>query len=126
MNEVANASALVDAYILKRAERLTADKVAEKLKKEETELQKALIDICIKGGAKALGGSKGVVNYERTNKPTVTDWEKLYQYIREHNAFELLQRRLGEGAVTERWDDDITIPGVGTWPVDKLTISGKE
>lgn len=124
-NQIAASAALVDAYILKRSERLLADKVAENLKKEETALQKQLIDICIKGGAKALGGTKGVVNYERDNKPTVVDWEKLYTYIRENNAFELLQRRLGEKAVEERWEDDISIPGVGTFPVDKLTISGK-
>ncbi len=124
-NELAASAALVDAYIAKRTERLLADKVAENLKKEETELQKKLIEICIASGTKALGGSKGVVNYARENKPTVMNWEKLYEYIKEHDAFELLQRRLGEGAVAERWEDGIVIPGVGTFPVDKLTISGK-
>jgi O-methyltransferase involved in polyketide biosynthesis len=125
MNEIAASAELVDAYITKRSERLLADKVAEKLKKEETDLQKKLIEICIAAKAKALGGSKGVVNYARENKPTVISWEKLYEYIKEHDAFELLQRRLGEGAVVERWEDGIVIPGVATFPVDKLTISGK-
>ncbi len=125
-NQIAASAALVDQYIAKRTERLLADKVAKKLAEEESVLKKALIDICLKAGAKALGGTKGVVNYERDNKPTVVDWDKLYEYITEHGAFELLQRRLGETAVTERWEDGVTVPGVSTFPVDKLTISGKE
>lgn len=124
-NQIAASAALVDAYILKRTERLLADKVAENLKKEETALQKQLIDICIKAGTKALGGTKGIANYERKHKPNVTNWDQLYQYIKEHDAFELLQKRLGEAAVAERWEDNIVIPGVSTWPVDVITISGK-
>lgn len=126
MNEVASVSSLVDQYISKRTERLLADKAAKKLAEEEGALKAQLIKICIDSKTKALGGSKGVVNYERKQKPTVTNWEALYQYITENNAFELLQRRLGESAVIERWEDEIVIPGVGTWPVDNLTISGKE
>ncbi len=125
MTEIAEITKLVDAYIIKTAERLAADKVAKKLKNEENALKKQLIDIAIASDAKSLGGSRGTLNYDRKNKPTVCDWDALYTYIRQFGAFELLQKRLSEGAVTERWEDKIVVPGVTTFPVDDFTISGK-
>jgi hypothetical protein len=124
MNNVSDVAQLVDAYIATRTQRLAADKIAAKYKEEESALKKRLIEIAIAAKTKSLGGSVGTVNYDRSNKPTVTDWPKLYEYIKAHDAFDLLQKRLGEGAVEERWEDGIVIPGVSTFPVDNLTISG--
>lgn len=125
MSTIEETSRLVDDYIRKRTERLLAAKVAEKLEEEEKALKKQLLQIAIDGKAKSLGGTLGTLNYSRVNKPTVTDWEALYAYIKEFGAFELLQKRIGEKAVEERWEDDIVVPGVGTFPVDNFTISGK-
>jgi hypothetical protein len=38
----------------------------------------------------------------------------------------LLQKRIGEKAVEERWEDGISVPGVVTFPVDNLTVVGLE
>lgn len=122
---VVDTAKLVDSYIVKKAARLIADKKAAELKKEEDDLKKKLVEIAIESKAKSLGGSHGTVNYHRKNKPTVTDWDALYAYIKAHDAWELLQKRIGEKAVEERWEDEIVVPGVGTFPVDELTISGK-
>lgn len=35
---------------------------------------------------------------------TVDDWDQVYAYIREHNAFHLLHRRLSNGAYVELFD----------------------
>lgn len=125
MVDVTDAGALVDAYIYKKAERLAADKKAEALKEEETALKSKLIAICIDGKVKSVGGHVGAVNYKRTNKPRAENWNKIYEYIYTYKAFELMQKRISEGAVIERWEDDITIPGVIAFPVDDLTIVGK-
>ncbi len=125
LSTVSETSQIVDAYIRKREERLLADRVADKLKEEENELKKRLVTIAIDGKAKTLGGSLGAVNYKREEKPVVTDWPALHDYIWERRAFDLLHKALTTAAVLERWEDGIRIPGVGTWPVDNLTISGK-
>lgn len=128
MMDLAQVAQLVDKYIQKQTERLSLAKKVAKLEEEEQALKKILVDLCITSKARSLGGSIGQVNYHRENKPTVAPdggWEKLYAYIREHNAFELLQKRLGEKAVQERWEDEIIVPGVITFPVDKLTIAGR-
>jgi hypothetical protein len=125
MNALIEVTKLVDAYIIKKAERLKADREAGKLKDEENALKKTLLEICVASGAKSLGGSKGTLNHQRKDKPTVSDWPAFYAYMAQHEAWELLQKRLGEAAVQERWEDGIVIPGVTTFPVDDFTISSK-
>lgn len=125
MTDLANLTQLVDAYIAKRIDRLLADKAAALLKAEENQLKKNLLEIRAASGAKSLGGTLGTLNWHRKNKPIVENWGALYAYIKQYDAFELLQRRIGEKAVEERWEDGIVIPGVTTFPVDDLTIVGK-
>lgn len=124
VSTVESTSILVDQYIRKRAERLKSAQETERLDAEEKALKKQLIEIAIAGKAKTLGGSVGAVNYSRTDKPKVEDWDKFYAYIAQFGAWELLQKRIGEKAVEERWEDGIAIPGVVTFPVDNLTIVG--
>lgn len=52
---------------------------------------------------------------------TVDDWDQLYEYITEHSAFHLLQRRLGNAAYKEILDSGDTVPGVA--PFTKRSIN---
>lgn len=115
---------LADLYAAKRQERIQAGKVAKKLEDEENQLKGELMNAMIKDKMAAVGGRVSVVNIKTTDEPTVTDWPKLYEFIKEHDAFDLLHRRLTGTAVKLRWEDDITVPGIGTFPVSKLTVSG--
>ncbi len=126
MSSVADTSSLVDAYIRKREERLKADKIATDLRSEENKLKNQLVAIAIAAKAKALGGSIGLVNYERKLRPTVANWDALYKYIWEKRAFDLLHKAITASAVQERWDDKIEVPGVTTFPIDELTIAGRK
>lgn len=42
----------------------------------------------------------------------VEDWEEVYDYVREHDAFYLLQRRLSNAAYKEMLDAGDSLPGV--------------
>jgi hypothetical protein len=42
----------------------------------------------------------------------VTDWDDVYGYIREHDAFHLLQRRLANAAYGEILESGDSLPGV--------------
>ena len=52
----------------------------------------------------------------------VDDWELLYEYIRNTGEFELMQKRLAVRAAGERLDDVLSLPGVRTTEVDKLSV----
>ena len=114
---------IIEQFAAKKAERLAADKVAQALKHEEVELQNEICKLLKDSGLTGAGGATHKVTLKTIDKPVAQDWDEIYTYIKEEDAFDLLQRRLTEGAVKARWEEDIDIPGIATYPVDKLTLS---
>ncbi len=101
-----------------RDERLKLQRQTDRLKEQETEL-KLEVAAAIK-----LSGLKKVANvtYVLKVKAVAKDWEAIHAYIIENDAWDLMEKRLGQRACGERWDDKIEIPGVGKFPIDDLSI----
>lgn len=115
---------LADVYHDLRTRRLAADKVAAGLKADETAAEQLLINEMQLQKITAVGGSTLRVSLnlnEPDYVPHVKDWDKFYEYIKQNNAFELLERRPGKAACRERWDDGKQVPGVEKFPVFKLS-----
>lgn len=124
MNISSHLPDVVNAYIAMRAQRLQADKVAASLKEQEELLKEHLIVSFRSQGVSALGGKAGTVKMKITEEPNPENWTQIYEYIKEHDAFELLHKRLGSEAVKELWAEGIEVPGVGKREVAKLSVSG--
>lgn len=114
---------LSDYWFEMRNKRLLADKVAADLKSKEDLAEATLIAQMLKQKISAAGGSRLRVGLpaEPKYKPTVVDWPAFYNYILETKDFSLLQKRPGEAAINERWEDNVKVPGVDKFPVYKLT-----
>jgi hypothetical protein len=113
----------VDAYLTARQARLAADKVAAELKKSEDALKGQIEKSMHEAGMTDYKGDTVRVQIEREYKPTVNDWGQVHLFIRENDAWDLVQKRLTESAVKSRWEDNISIPGIEKFPVDKLSIT---
>lgn len=116
---------LADEYWQTYTERLAADKVAASLKSKEARLNSVLLAQMRMQGLSAVGGKtvRLSVNNEPDYVPIVEDWEKFYAYILATKDFSLLEKRIGKGAVKERWSLDEIVPGTGKVPVYKLSKS---
>ena len=71
-----------------------------------------------------IEGARGVVATASRNislVATVADWDKVFAYVKRHNAFDLIQKRINNAAARERWDDNKEIPGVEQF--DRVTLS---
>lgn len=68
-------------------------------------------------------GKRGRLMLQPKTAPRVEDWDALYKHIKRTGSFDLLQRRLGEKAVAERWDDGREVPGVGRWDYMRLSVT---
>ena len=55
-------------------------------------------------------------------KPVAADWNALYAYIVENDAFDLLHKRITEAAVKLRWDDSVQIPGIVAENTESLEV----
>lgn len=116
-------SLLVDRFIQARRNRLAMQRDVDLLQKEENLLKEQIIADLTRTKIPVIGGQRGTVKLNEKIKPIAGDWPKLYAYVKQEDAFDLLQRRLLESAVKARWDEGITIPGVQEFKVFDLSIS---
>lgn len=109
---------LVAAYAAKRDERLAADKVAQALAADEFRLKTELINALNDNKLTVAGNQYIQFTLRRKTRYQATDWTQIQQYIVENDAWELLQHRLSETAITER---ATPIPGVASYEYDDLS-----
>ena len=57
--------------------------------------------------------------------PSVTDWDEVYKYIKDNDAFYLLQRRMNAAPYRELLGTEEQVPGVEALTVKKLGLLKK-
>lgn len=112
-----------DALFSARLERLGLQKSVDDIKKRETLLKEYLISNLPKSEASGVAGKLARVTIVTKLVPQVEDWDSLYAYIKKNGAWELLQRRLGETAVKERWEAGKTVPGVVAFQMTDVSVN---
>lgn len=113
---------LVTMYLAARNLRLAQEKAMAKEKEQEDKYKAELIGRMVGTGEHALSNETQQVVLNRKEKAVAKDWPKIWAYVEEQGAWDLIARRLNDVAVKERWLVGNTIPGVDKFPVDDLTI----
>jgi len=114
---------MVDQYQKTRANRLAKEKEAKAIKETETEELNLILESLRESETEAIGGTTHLAKRVVKDEPIAEDWEKIHEYIQATGEFDLLHRRLTDTAVKARWDDGVEIPGVGSFPVEKLSLT---
>jgi len=120
--ELAELSALVDTFDEARQKRLAADRTAKDLKSKEVRLKEEIMHEMLDQDVGFAAGLKIRVKISKKSKPQATDWSKVYEYMVENDAMDLVQKRLHEGAIKLRLEDGIEIPGIEFYEVTDLSI----
>ena len=55
--------------------------------------------------------------------PQVKDYEPFYAFIKKENRFDLLQKRLSEGAIKEIWDQGKVVPGIEAFTAVTISLT---
>jgi hypothetical protein len=106
-----------------REKRLLLDKEVTELKSQETQLKTYLIDNLPKSEATGVAGRVARATIVTKDEPTVEDWDQFRAYVKKHNAWDLLQKRVGVTAVKARWEEGEEIPGVGHFQSVDVSLS---
>jgi hypothetical protein len=111
-------------YELGRAKALAQVEV-DKIAKQEAAIEAYLIEKLPADDADGIVGKVAKVVIRSSSHPIVLDgrWDEIYKWIKKHDAFDLLQRRLNSKAVQERWDNKVRIPGLGTFKSKKVSVT---
>lgn len=106
----ADAELLVSAYINIRDER---DKIISQQKQalKELELQletvsRALLEICKENKLEGFRTDFGTVSQITKTEYWTNDWESLYKFIKENDAFHLLHKRVNQSGMKEFLDEN--------------------
>lgn len=100
-----NTDQLVETFITLRNER---DRMRNEweakdavIKDEMTTLEQALLAICNETNATSIKTDKGTVIRKLNERFFCTDWDNFRDYVLEHQALELLERRIHQGNFKE-------------------------
>jgi hypothetical protein len=107
-----------------RANRLDLEKQAAELKAQEGLLKQHFIDRLGKDqAAEGVVGSLCTVRVLSDVFPIVTDWDAVYEYIKKNGEFDLMQRRLNDKAVKDRWENGQSVPGTDKMMGQKVSVT---
>jgi hypothetical protein len=102
-----------------REERYLLQREVDKFSELESRLKEKLIAELPKSIATGIAGKIARVQLETRAVPRVVtgengegSWPAVYAYIKRHDRFDLLHRRLNEAAVKETWAEGEEIPGI--------------
>lgn len=104
--------ACADRLYLLRAKRLEEQKKVDAIAAEEKALREHIINTLPKSEASGVAGKVARVTVVTKEVPQVKDWDLFYKYIKKTGQFDLMQRRLTDGAIKERWENGKEVPGV--------------
>ncbi|TXH51678.1 MAG: hypothetical protein E6Q97_17990 [Desulfurellales bacterium] len=112
---------LIDAVYNLRTMRIEAQRKVDTMKAEETSLKEQIRNKLDEVGLQRASGSVATAGVKSSTEPQVTDWDAVHNWIRDHNRFDLLQKRLSAPAWRDLYGEGTTIPG--TEPVDVYDLS---
>lgn len=114
-------AACADRLFKLKAEKAAAQAKVEAIDEERKALEAHLIASLPKSDATGVAGKLARVTVVSKLVPQAADWPKIHAHIKRTGSFDLLQRRLNDAAVRERWEAGNKLPGVDAF--EKLTIS---
>lgn len=115
--------ACADLLMELRTKKSAAQKVVDDYAEQITEIQNYLIENLPKSDATGAVGKVAKALVKVTQEPSVEDWESFYAHVAKTKSWDLLQRRLASPAVKERWEAGKKVPGVGVFPVVKVSVT---
>jgi len=112
---------VTELFNTRRAIALIEAEQLKALKERKAELEnflKATLEV----GEKVSYAGIGSVSMTEETQPSVTDWEALYEYIKDNDAFYFLQRKINAAPFRELLSTGESLVGVSPIQVRKISV----
>ena len=106
-----------------RQKRLAQQKLVDEIEAEEKALKEYIINTLPKSETSGVAGKVARVTVVSKDVPQVKDWDAFYKHVKKTGEFELMQKRLSDSAINERWEQGKKIPGVEAYNVTSVSIN---
>lgn len=101
-----------DALFKLRQERLALEHQAQELKRVESDMHEQIIGLLRKQKLEKASGKLATVSIGKRAFADVHDWESVYKYVAENDAWDILQRRTNNSAIADRVEEGESIDGL--------------
>ena len=85
----------------------------EKLQEQIRAIEEQMLDICKKFNASSIKTEAGTIIRSVKSRYWTNDWDSMYQFIRDHGAFALLERRLHQSHMKQFLEENPDLTPVG-------------
>lgn len=116
--------ACADLYYKLREQRLAMQREVDDVEAQEKQLRDHIIANLPKSEGGAIGKT-AKIKLDTKEIPRVEDWDAFYKYVKRTGHFDLMQRRLADGAVKERWENGKPVPGVTKFTAVTISCTKK-
>jgi hypothetical protein len=126
-----NVEQLVKAYIKMRDARQQLlrefDEADDRIKQQQDVVQQALLELCKETGTDGLKTSAGTVTRTIKTRYWTSDWNSMKNFIKEHDAFELLEQRVHQTNMKSFLEDNPNLmpPGMNIDSKYAITVRRK-
>lgn len=115
--------ACADRLYQLRQKRLEMQKEVDKVAAEEAALKEHIINTLPKSEASGVAGKLARVTVVTKQIPQVKDWDAFYKYVKKTGQFDLMQRRITDAAIKERWEAGKEVPGVEHFNAVSISVN---
>jgi hypothetical protein len=109
-----NADRLVKIYTKIRAKRLELEKEVQALQEQQDLVSQEILELCKEQGTFTMRTEHGTISRRITKKYWSSDWHSMFEFIKEHDAFALLQQRIHNSNMEQFLEEnpDLHPPGL--------------
>ena len=121
----ANAEKLAKIYVKIRTKRLELEKEVMSLQEQQDLVAEEIARLCKEQGVKTMRTEFGTISMRTSKRYWTTDWQSLYGFIKEHDAFALLHQRIHTTNMDQFLEEnpDLHPPGLNADATQTIVIT---
>jgi hypothetical protein len=120
------ADKLAEIYIKIRDKRVELKEKFEAedavLKEQQDLLAQEMLEVCYENNADSIKTPAGTIIRKVDTRYWTTDWDSMYQFIQEHDAYPLLEKRIHQTNLKQFLDENPNLLPAGLQADSKYTV----
>jgi len=124
MSEI-TADRLAKIYTKIREKRLELEKQVNELQEQQDIVAKEILELCKEQGVQTMRTQHGTISMRTSKRYWTTDWQSMYDFIKEHDAFALLHQRINTTNMNQFLEEnpDLHPPGLNADATQTIVIT---
>jgi len=119
--EIKDLGSSIDELYELRDQRLGYERKAKEMKEQEQTMRNAILACLQDSGLQKASGGVATASIKIATIPIVTDWDQVFGYIKKHDRFDLVQKRISVLAWRDMYLNQDFVPG--TEAVEDMDIN---